>query len=166
MKKSKYDRSTRKGQDELCLDLWKIACKLRDEYVCQRPDCPYCGNVPLVKGLQVHHIFPRTDYGLRHNEDNGLTICASSHKFWLHTDDPKIYEFEILPFLKKETKYSEMVKRAKKIKKLDYEKIENLLLQKCLIIFDVNHGELIKKDSVELIRFEKRWVKGLRNECY
>ena len=52
-------------------NVWKEACKERDDYQCQ-----YCGS---EKTLQVHHIVSRTNASTFYDLDNGITLCKACH---------------------------------------------------------------------------------------
>lgn len=49
---------------------WSKKVRERDNYICQ---------VCSKKGNQAHHILPRMFKQLRHELDNGLTLCYSCH---------------------------------------------------------------------------------------
>lgn len=116
--------------DKKCLELWKKACKIRDNWTCQRPGCPFCFNQPKPKYLQVHHIIKRTNWRLRHDIKNGITSCRDSHFNWFenNNNDPFIAE-NLTNFLRTFTDmdYLQRVKGCQK--KLNYFLIEQLLLQ-------------------------------------
>jgi len=39
-----------------------------------------------VKGLQGHHIIPRTNFNLIFDLENGVLLCKHCHLFWAHKD--------------------------------------------------------------------------------
>ena len=54
---------------------WQLAVKERDGNA-----CVICGE---TKYIQSHHIIPREIKTLRHDVDNGITLCANHHKWSL-----------------------------------------------------------------------------------
>lgn len=66
--------------------LWSKYIRARDKDTCQ-----YCG---AVKGgispsgnlivVQAHHIITRESYRIRHDPENGITLCKGCHKFQAH----------------------------------------------------------------------------------
>ena len=59
-----------------CEELWKQACRKRDN-----DRCRYCG---ATESLQVHHIVSRRHHSTKYDTDNGITLCAGHHKFFAH----------------------------------------------------------------------------------
>ena len=105
-------------------ELWSKAIRLRDG------KCVKCGS---VRGLHAAHIFPKGSYPLlRHNLDNGLTLCYKDHYFWAHINPIEFVEF-VKSFLGVE-KYNKLLEesRDRTLHQLpgdkDYEKIEKILL--------------------------------------
>jgi hypothetical protein len=79
--KDKYGRTNRKADVE-----WSKAIKERDNYTCQR-----CG-VYSESGLHAHHKATRGAHPeLKHNIDNGVTLCNSCHT-WVHKNPKQSYE--------------------------------------------------------------------------
>lgn len=63
---------------KVCDDLWAKLVKKRARHVCEK-----CGK---AKGLQSHHIIPRTNMALRHDPENGVCLCIAHHLYWAHKD--------------------------------------------------------------------------------
>ena len=90
---------TKKQLIKACDIAWSKAVKVRDDYTCQM-----CGS---VSGLNSHHIIGRINYSLRFDLKNGITLCASCHKFdrysahnnplyfavWFEKHYPENYEY-------------------------------------------------------------------------
>lgn len=56
---------------------------------CIKDKCEICGESGY---LQVHHFFPKGQFGhLRYNLDNGISLCRGCH-FHLHHQDPRIQQ--------------------------------------------------------------------------
>lgn len=60
----------------------KVSEKVRSVGVCQRPNCPYCKNVPGFKGLQCSHFWGRNCSATRYHFDNLDCFCAGTHFMW------------------------------------------------------------------------------------
>lgn len=74
---------------------WAKEVKERDEYVCQRPHCPDCHNVPS-KSNHAHHIAPRSRRpDLKRELSNGLTLCFGAHD-WVHSHPIEATELGLL----------------------------------------------------------------------
>lgn len=59
--------------------IWREAVFLRDNFICQNPNCPYCHNKMGVY-LHPHHIKPFAKFPeLRFAVSNGITYCKEFH---------------------------------------------------------------------------------------
>ena len=69
-----------------CDDLWAEAVKKRADNKCER-----CGK---DKVQAAHHIIPRTNYALRYDLENGVSLChPGCHIYWAHKDALAFYEW-------------------------------------------------------------------------
>jgi len=60
---------------------WRENVFKRDNWVCQNPECEYCGNKQGTY-LNAHHIiYWKDDEDLRFTLDNGITYCQNYHKY-------------------------------------------------------------------------------------
>ena len=58
---------------------WRNQVFGRDNWICQNPNCKYCGN-KIGTYLHAHHIKSFSEYiTLRFNVDNGITYCRNYH---------------------------------------------------------------------------------------
>lgn len=85
MKKQSSPGKIRQKKDEQ----WSQAIKERDGF-----KCFYCGK---DKYLNSHHIFSRSNYKVRWDMDNGVTLCSGCHtmssKFSAHKTPIEFIEF-------------------------------------------------------------------------
>jgi 5-methylcytosine-specific restriction endonuclease McrA len=79
-KKPKLDNVRKRLQKE-AENLWKLACKTRDDF-----KCVLCGSTEI---LQVHHVFSRKNKGLFLDVANGLTLCRRHHMLVTWDDGAK-----------------------------------------------------------------------------
>jgi len=55
-----------------------------------KKECECCGD---KFRLQVHHFFPKSQFGhLRYDKDNGVTLCGKCHFELHHKSNPKIQQ--------------------------------------------------------------------------
>ena len=141
---------TRTDWDNYCLFLWKTEANLRFNFTCQRPNCPNCHNTPFTKGIQVHHIIPRTNYALRHDTKNSCPLCCGSHEYWIELNDPIHIENIILPFLKANFDYSYLELHKGSQTKLNYFNIAHFLEQKIFYLLKKYSIELSDPDKINL----------------
>ena len=66
--------------------IWRNAVFLRDNFICQNPNCEFCNNKIGVK-LHAHHIKSfSSNMELMFKVDNGITYCKGFHiKSGLHS---------------------------------------------------------------------------------
>lgn len=64
-------------------DTFSLAVRERDDYTCQYPDCPKCGNHTLryQGGLDCSHYHPRRHLSGRWYPDNCITLCRLIHQY-------------------------------------------------------------------------------------
>jgi 5-methylcytosine-specific restriction endonuclease McrA len=63
---------------------WSKAVRERDGYRCQLCGRWYGpGSGRAVQGLHAAHIFSRNNLAVRHDLDNGVTLCYAHHR-WAH----------------------------------------------------------------------------------
>ena len=102
------------------LKIWSTHVRLRDK------ECQICGR---TERLQAHHLFSKQFYkALRYDITNGITVCASCHRFKGVTDEGSFHH-SIIPII-------ELYKRKKK--EIDY------LIE--------NHMNEINLDSLETLQ--------------
>lgn len=73
--------------------IWREAVYLRDNFLCQNPDCKYCNNLMGVN-IHAHHIQSWAEYPeLRYDVSNGITYCKEFHinSKQLHKNISKCY---------------------------------------------------------------------------
>ena len=80
------------------------------------------------KYLQVHHIFPRTVWSLRHELKNGVTCCKASHFVWFESKFPHT-QTDVNNFLRTFTDMEYLRMRKYNQTPLDYVAIELYLRQ-------------------------------------
>lgn len=108
--------------------MWAKFIKLRAKEMCE-----YCGK---VGGLNAHHLFSRSNRTIRWDEDNGISLCVSHHIFGNFSAHKAPFEFA--EWIKKERGlrwYNRLRKKARTVKKYDFEKVKKKL-QKKLDEFD------------------------------
>ena len=102
--------------------VWSLLIKERDGFICVK-----CGNVNY---LNSHHIYGRRKQSTRWDIDNGITLCATCHKFstdFSAHETPQIFS-EWLRELKGDEFMDALEQRANKHLKLKpYEKEELLI---------------------------------------
>lgn len=90
---------------------WARAVKKRDCYNCQ-----YCGSKSY---LNAHHIFSRSNKNIRHDIENGITLCAKHHtlssEFSAHLTPVEFVEW--VKEFNGEDWYNELRRKAKGINK-------------------------------------------------
>jgi hypothetical protein len=85
----RVSRRTRRSREILVNDgLFRELIALRDGKVCQYPGCGTRG-----KGVQVAHVFTRSRFSVRWDEDNGIALCGGHHIFWAHKHPTRFNEF-------------------------------------------------------------------------
>ena len=124
----KKKKSWSQEMDKHCLKLWYKIVRLKANNRCQRPNCPFCFNQENAKYLQAHHIISRTKWALRHDTQNGVLLCRSSHQFWAHNTDMFI-QAQVIEFYKTLGIWDYLQLRRTNKTKLDYKLIELDLLQ-------------------------------------
>ena len=158
----------KKYLDKYALELWKAVAFINADFKCKRPKCPYCYNVQFTKGLQVHHIFPRTSYSIRHNLLNSCVLCSASHNFWAHSKDPTVQE-QVIAFYKKYYNY-ELLKKLKSMQnKLDYFSIiENLEIELQIKLIAKHKIEFVFKEDIlkRKVQVENLTKKDKNNICF
>ena len=89
---------------------WQKAVKERDGHACQK-----CGYNAYPRGLHAHHVFSKGAHPhLRHDVENGITLCLRHHLYWAHTDPCEFTEW--LKEWMGEERYTALMQRAKRIK--------------------------------------------------
>ena len=102
---------SRKKQIARLDKLWSKAVIERDKKICQK--CFKFGDNP-------HHVIPRRYVALRHDLNNGLTLCTDCHVNWAH----KYPEGCLIQFIEE---YPERYKAIQGLKyeiKVDLDKVE------------------------------------------
>jgi len=158
----------KKYLDKYALELWKAVALINADFKCKRPKCPYCYNVQFTKGLQVHHIFPRTSYSIRHNLLNSCVLCSASHNFWAHSKDPTIQE-QVIAFYKKYYNYELLKKLKTSQSKLDYFSItENLESELQVSLIEKHRIEFVFKEDIlkRKVQVENLTKKDKNNTCF
>ena len=93
--------------------LWRMCC-----VKAHGQDCEVCGNV----GVQVHHFFPKGNFGyLRYDLKNGIILCKGCHFKLHHTFDPMINEIIIK---KKGRKWYNNLKKKAQEKHYSYQTVK------------------------------------------
>lgn len=64
---------TKKGAKKKCDDLWRKLALMK-----YGAKCEYCGK---QEGLNVHHIYSRSNNSTRHDIENACVLCISHHCF-------------------------------------------------------------------------------------
>lgn len=64
---------TKKGAKKKCDDLWRKLALMK-----YGAKCEYCGK---QEGLNVHHIYSRSNNSTRHDIENACVLCVAHHCF-------------------------------------------------------------------------------------
>ena len=106
----------------------KIRNKLDKEYsiaVRAVNKCEYCGQEGT---LNAHHIFGRSNFGVRWDLDNGVCVCVSHHVFGkLSFHKSPIEMIEWIKGVRGEEWYERLREKAKEIKKYSIGELKELL---------------------------------------
>jgi hypothetical protein len=78
---------TGRATAKICDELWRQAVLKRAGYKCEKEGCT------AAKGIQAHHVFPRTIYALRHDLKNGIALCIFHHLYWAHKNAVEFTEW-------------------------------------------------------------------------
>ena len=92
-----------------CDELWGLAVRGRDKETCQ--SCWRPGNNP-------HHIFGRRYHSVRHDLQNGITLCWACHHHKAH-GDPKLFRDFIIKRMGQKA-FNQLKVRTYAITKIDY----------------------------------------------
>lgn len=103
----------------------KLIKKLDDLFAQKIKSIGFCQKCGKKEGLQVAHIYSRSNKCIRWNEENAVCLCNGCHIFWAHKEP---YEFIKWVSEFKDLKKVEQIKNENKPLKLhDLEELLNKL---------------------------------------
>lgn len=98
---------------------WSFAVRERDHWTCQRCGSRYPPKKPgdgsSRSGLDAAHIFSRRLKSLRHDLENGVSLCTGCHLSWAHYQPLEFREWVRIWMGHK--KYDALMIRAKRVEK-------------------------------------------------
>lgn len=92
-KKAPYEKKYSRDYDDEKYEKLRAEVRKRDQYRCQFPHCRYKSKTKL----QVHHILKwSTNYYLRYEPTNCISLCPRCHKFITGKEDYYVRMFQLI----------------------------------------------------------------------